>query len=300
MKSLCEGIPTRHQRQHPWLASLGGAIVIIGHVAGIKDLEPGLLESGQALTGVADVRQTIPLLDLFLDPSVILILGIVRIRHAPFVAGKDRSGLEDAVNFGIHPNSVGGVARCLDGIRGIVAGILEGHLHKVALHRTALLGAQLRVSLAQLVAPVDLILVQSEAGNVGPGEFANIAHRTADAAADIQNLEVGRRWGKTKLAGQIVLVTADRFTKVLVRVTVGKVERLAPSPFVKERGEIVVRVDERLVISVALVGLVGRMQTIVLIDTAIDVGIACQRFFLRQVNRVVLCDVRVLRRKMKW
>ena len=139
----------------------------------------------------------------------------------------------------------------------------------------ALLGAQLRVSLAQLVAPVDLILVQSEAGNVGPGEFANVAHRSADAAADIQNLEVGRRRGKAKLAGQIVLVTADRFTKVLVRVTVGKVERLAPSPLVKERGEVVVRVDERLVISVALVGLVGRMQPIVLIDTAIDIGIAC-------------------------
>ena len=240
LKSLREGIPAWHKRKHPRLASLGSAIVIIGHIAGVEDLESGFLESIQTNAGVTDVWQTITFLNLLLDSSVVLVLGIVRIRHAPFVAGKYRSGLEDAVNFGIHSNSVGGVARCLDGIRGVIAGILEWHLHKVTLHRPALLGAQLRVSLAQLIAPIDLILVQSEAGNVGPGEFANIAHRSSDATSDIQNFEVGCRRGEAKLAGQIVLMAADRLTKVLVRVPIGKVERLAPSPLVKERGEVIV------------------------------------------------------------
>ena len=171
---------------------------------------------------------------------MLLIIGIVLIRHAPLVAGKDRTGLQDAVNFGIHPHSIGRVARRLDGIRGIVARILERHAHEVALHRSALLRSQLRVSLAELVAPVDLILVQSEARNIGAGEFANVAHGAADATSDVHYLEIGCRRRKTELAGQIMLVAADGFAKVLMRVTEGKVKRLPPAPLVKEGGEVVV------------------------------------------------------------
>ena len=67
-------------------------------------------------------------------------------------------------------------------------------------------------------------------------------------------------------------------------ITVRKMERLPPSPLVEKSGKIIIRVDERLVLGVALLN-VGRMKSVVLVNASLHVVIASKTCFLSKSNQ---------------
>ncbi len=122
----------------------------------------------------------------------------------------------------------------LNRIGRVVGIVLKRHIHEITLDGAALGRPQLRVEVAELVAPVHLVLVEGEAGNVRPREFADVAHGTTDAAADVEDLEFGCGAGEGEFGGEVVFVSADGFGECFVGVSVGEVEGLSPAPFVEE------------------------------------------------------------------
>ena len=75
-------------------------------------------------------------------------------------------------------------------------------------------GAPAALLSAQLVAAVDLELVQSQRGHVGRGEAVDVARRPADAAAAVQDLGA---LVHAELAREVVLVAEDRLAEVLLQ-----------------------------------------------------------------------------------
>lgn len=65
-----------------------------------------------------------------------------------------------------------------------------------------------------------------------------------------------------------------------VGVSVGKVEGLSPSPFVEERGQVVVGVDERFVFLVSLICIVGGVEAVVFVDSTLHISWGGQAFLL--------------------
>mmetsp|Transcript_12625 Transcript_12625/g.30809 ORF Transcript_12625/g.30809 Transcript_12625/m.30809 type:complete len:351 (-) Transcript_12625:541-1593(-) len=234
LEPLRERIPGGHQRKHPWLASAmvlasllarrirsGGArlptsIIIVHQIPLLQNLEPRLLQRRQAVMRRRDVREPISLLDLLLDRYVLGIVGIVLVRQAPLVAGEDCAGPEYAVDLRVASDAIRRVARRLDGVGRVEARRFERLLHEVSLDRTTaniresivVVVLEVCIGVTELVAPVDLILIQSQSRDVGPSELADVAHGTPDAASHIEDFHACHG-GRAPLLHHITILVCD-------------------------------------------------------------------------------------------
>mmetsp|Transcript_23090 Transcript_23090/g.34388 ORF Transcript_23090/g.34388 Transcript_23090/m.34388 type:complete len:222 (-) Transcript_23090:127-792(-) len=221
---------------------------------------------------MTNIRQPIPLLNLLLHPQMLLILRIEVIRHTPLITGKHSPWLQHTIYLTVHPHAIRRMTRGLNRICRIICPISKGHVHEITLHRTATGGPELWIGVAQLIASIDLILVEGQSGHVCTGEFANVAHGATDAASYVEYLEFGCIRREGKFGGEVVFVAADGFSEGFVGVAVGEVEGLSPAPFVEEGGEVVVRVDEGFVFLVSLGGFGGGVEAIVFVNAAFHVS----------------------------
>mmetsp|Transcript_23156 Transcript_23156/g.48916 ORF Transcript_23156/g.48916 Transcript_23156/m.48916 type:complete len:403 (-) Transcript_23156:108-1316(-) len=276
---------------------LPSAVFVQDAIPLVKDLESRSLQGVETMGHGGDVGQSVPFLDLFLDSDVLGIGRVVTVGEAPFVAGEDGAGFEDAVDFGVTFEAVGGVAGGFDGVGGVEGGGGEGLGHEVSLDGTAeefwflLVAAmhdKMRIRATQLVPPVDLILIQRQPRHVTPREFANVPHRPSDAAAHVQNPDVrhgqllplassapqpAQRPRQIQHPRQVKLVPPRRLVEALAGPAIRKVEAAAPAPLVEQRGQIVVGVDELGVLGVAgLDGRGGRLEGFVGLDGGGDGG----------------------------
>ena len=71
--------------------------------------------------------------DVHLDPDVFVVVGIVRLGHAPLVEGEDTARLEYAVDLGEALGYVTGVTRRLDGVGAIEAVVGKRHAAEIFL-----------------------------------------------------------------------------------------------------------------------------------------------------------------------
>mmetsp|Transcript_15439 Transcript_15439/g.24374 ORF Transcript_15439/g.24374 Transcript_15439/m.24374 type:complete len:478 (-) Transcript_15439:198-1631(-) len=270
LEALGEDVPAGHERQVPDLGARG-VVLVKGHVARLQQLKAHLLKRLVHLPGGDHVRQPVPFLNGLLDLAVLLVLGIVLVCEAPLVAGEHAPGLQHPHDLPIHLQPVGGVARGLDGVRAVEALVREGHLHEVALHRPHPLLQPLRP--VEGVAALHLVLVEGDPGDVRSSELGDVAVGAPDAATAVQQLIPGLG---AQAAGEVVLVPADGLSEGLERPAVGKVETRAPAPLIKQRGQLVVGVDQGCVVAVS--GLLPSfrviMQVVVLVNPCIDIDIS--------------------------
>mmetsp|Transcript_5182 Transcript_5182/g.11727 ORF Transcript_5182/g.11727 Transcript_5182/m.11727 type:complete len:269 (+) Transcript_5182:198-1004(+) len=257
----------------PSSSHLPSSILIIHQIPLLQNLKPSILQRRQTMMRRCNIRQPIPLLNLLLNRNMFLIFPIVLIRQTPLVACKNSTGLENAVNLRVASNTIRSMTRRLDGIRSIKARLLERLLHEIALHRpTAHVGEsgmrilripKMSIGTTQLVAPVDLVLIQCQSRDVGASELANVAHWTANAASDVQHLDtrhgrraslprflipilfaivhlpihaipnLAQRTTQIQLTRQVKFMPPRRLLERFVRVAIRKVEGGAPPPFVK-------------------------------------------------------------------
>lgn len=89
---------------------------------------------------------------------------------------------------------------------------------------------------------INLVVIVVQAGDVGTGELGDLAGRTADTAADIEDLH---SLLDANAVGKIVLVTGDGLLERLAMGKAAEMERLSPSVLVQISGEIVVASQER-------------------------------------------------------
>ena len=116
-------------------------------------------------------------------------------------------------------------------------------------------------------------LIKRDTNNVSTGEFGDVSHGSADAAADVQHAVT---WLDIKATREVVFVTRDRLLERLVLHLVRKMEALAPPPFVEEGGQLVVGVDEGGVGRVAAfeAGLFVVVQIVVCVDPFVHIDVA--------------------------
>lgn len=114
------------------------------------------------------------------------ILLVIFVCQTPFVARKDLSGFQYAENLGEDLGAVRGMASSFNGVDAIKVLVGERQLHEIPLHALTLpFQPVLRV---ELVAPEDLVVVDGDALDLGPGEPRDVAHGAPDAAAAVQQL----------------------------------------------------------------------------------------------------------------
>jgi hypothetical protein len=88
-------------------------------------------------------------------------------------------------------------------IKGVLPKLL-GELHKVPLDKVDLAG---QPGLAGLhVRPLDLVVVDGDAGDIRVGEAGDLPCGTADAASDVEDAGAG---SEVELVGEVVLVSGE-------------------------------------------------------------------------------------------
>mmetsp|Transcript_34153 Transcript_34153/g.53391 ORF Transcript_34153/g.53391 Transcript_34153/m.53391 type:complete len:264 (+) Transcript_34153:258-1049(+) len=179
-------------------------------------------------------------------------LGIVLVvswQDDPFVAAKDRTLLQALSNATEHFPPVGGVAGGLNLVGTIesfgfefVADILKVALDDLAAVVEALHGTV-------LVRNFDLVLVERDTGYTAAGETSNVAHRTSDAASDVEDLVA---LSYSQLHGKEKFGPLDTLFKGFSNETRCEMKRLSPSPFIKVRYQVVKGVHHTFVLELTL------------------------------------------------
>lgn len=283
LKALRQEIPRGLQRRHPRLnrvAHGGHGQIRLGH-----HFKAGLLERGEAISGGANIRQAIAQFNVFFQTSVLGIVGIVQIRHAPFVTGEYGPRFENIVNLSVAGRAIRSVARRFNSVGSIkqkrgCRGCSDqgrGQFHKIALDTSHL---RVRIGCVQFVPALDLVRIECQAGNAALQKGANGASGSANATSHIQNV-LGRSKAVLELRGECVFVTTNRSHESFPGKLKGEMKGIAPAPFVKDRGEVIIGVHELLVLfgSGGCVR-VAMMQGIVLVNSRIDIVGAGQTAFL--------------------
>mmetsp|Transcript_29773 Transcript_29773/g.65184 ORF Transcript_29773/g.65184 Transcript_29773/m.65184 type:complete len:279 (-) Transcript_29773:260-1096(-) len=183
-------------------------------------------------------------LDSFLDTHVVLVVGIVGVKHHPLVTTELSTFLEHAVDATEALHTVRGVAGGFDLI-GRVEGVgIKGKVLEVAL------GASADVVETHggivLVTNVHLVLVNGDTSDIGTTEDSNVSHGSTHSTSDIQHLHARL---KAETRGKVVLSTLDGLHEGFVLVARSKVKGLAPTIFV-EVSHNVVKVIHHLGVSV--------------------------------------------------
>mmetsp|Transcript_47091 Transcript_47091/g.78934 ORF Transcript_47091/g.78934 Transcript_47091/m.78934 type:complete len:226 (-) Transcript_47091:67-744(-) len=170
------------------------------------------------------------------------------------------------------------MAGCFDGKHSIERCILERQFHEIALHTAVQCRQALR--LGQLIATLNLILVEGDTGHLGPSVCSDVATRTTNATSTVEHLLATR---DPQFASQVIFMAPDTLDEAFARAQSGKVEALAPTPLVEQRGQFVVRIDKGLILGLPLLnpGLVTLLyvirvvvQGVVAIDPLVHVNLA--------------------------
>lgn len=213
----------------------GEGVVADGHVLVAEKLKASGLHGGEGLLDPAHVGDTITLLDAETNLTVSEVVVVVVLGHEPLVDTESTTGLEHTVNLAVDALEGGGVDGSLNGVDGVEAVVLEGHLHEVALDEVELLGQTLLGSVGG--GAVDLVVVVVEASDVGARELGNLTRRATDTAANVQDphalLDVHR-------VGEVVLVAGNGLVEGLAVGEATEVEGLAPAVLVQIGRKVVV------------------------------------------------------------
>ena len=204
----------------------------------VLELEAGVLHGLDTLGDADHVGDTVTLLDTETDTAVLGVVVVVIVGHQPLVDTEGAAGLEDAENLRVDTDQLGSVHGGLNGVNGIEAVVGELHLHEVALDEGHLVGETLLLGVVG--GAVDLVVVVVETGDVGTGELDDLTGRSADTAADVQNLHA---LGDTSLHGEVVLVAGDGLVEGLAVGEATEVEGGAPAVLVEIGGQVVVAGD---------------------------------------------------------
>lgn len=171
----------------------------------LDNLETGGLHRLVDLGVVDDRRKAVALLDAKLDVVVLLVLlfvpvalvllsfqtspyiRVVFVGHAPLVHTKEAARLESLVDFAEASRLVGRVTGCLDRECGIVRARRDLERHKVGQDERAQVANA--VLLIDAAGTLDLVVVVVDTGDACLRELGNVAHGTADSAADVERLQ---------------------------------------------------------------------------------------------------------------
>lgn len=216
----------------------GGSVGAGSEILVVLELETGVLHGLDTLGDADHVGDTVALLDTETDAAVLGVLVVVLVGHQPLVDTEGAAGLENAEDLRVDANQLGSVHSSLDGVDGVEAVVGELHLHEVALDEGHLVRETLLLGVVG--GAVDLVVVVVEAGDVGAGELDNFTCRSADTAADVQNLHA---FGDAGLHGKVVLVAGDGLVEGLAVGEAAEVERRAPTVLVEIGGQVVVADD---------------------------------------------------------
>jgi hypothetical protein len=160
------------------------------------------------------------------------------------------------------------------------------------------------IFVTKFIPTIDLVLIEGEARHVGKGEAANVAHWTANAAANVEDFVSIRAANEAKLAGEVVLMAADGFAEGFKGIAVGKVEGGTPTPFVKQSGKIVVTVDESLVFCISSFFVIFLMKFEVAINARVDIrrglefSLLYERIFIMRCSEYMLRSVNHRKRRL--
>ncbi len=212
---------------------------------------------------MGEIGQAVALLDLLLDAAVLRVAAVVEVGEAPLVDREVGAGLEHALDALEEGDAVGRVAGGLDAVGGVVAVRLEGQVHEVRHDELAAVGEP--GLLGELAAAADLVVVGVDAGDLGAGVLGDVAHRAADAAAEVHGLHARV---EAQLAGEEALVALERVAELLVLEARREVEAVAPAELVEVGDQVVVLVHQRAVGALALVaaGLAVVVELAVVLD----------------------------------
>ena len=141
--------------------------------------------------------------------------------------------LEHSVDFTVHSLAAWCVTSSLNRVDSIEGRILEWKLHEVSLHRSCLIGQS--AGLGQLVSAHHLVVVDGDSCHICTSEFRNVSQRSANAAANIQNLVA---LAHSDATSQVPLVALDTLVVGLTLTGVREMEALTPSPLVEECGKL--------------------------------------------------------------
>ena len=153
----------------------------------------------------------------------------------------------------------------------------ERQVHEISLNRR---DVGVRIARIQLVAPIDLVRIERDAGDLALQELGNVARRPRNAATDVENL-FGVSKAVYQLGRQLVFVASNGFVKGLVGKLVAEMEGGSPSPFVKDGGQIVVSINELLVRRDARFRVGLAMQSAVLVNAVTNIVGTRQSLFLQ-------------------
>lgn len=130
----------------------------------------------------------------------------------------------------------------------------------------------------EFVATLHLVRIEGNAGDAALQKAAQIAHGATNTASDIEDVIVPGLDGE--VTAEVIFVATNRLVKGFARVLVAEMKARTPAPFVKDRGEIVVRVDQGLVGLIFRVGAFFLVKLRVIVDSLIDRFRSAQSIFL--------------------
>lgn len=198
----------------------GAALVLLGGVVGLGDVEAGGLDGGEQLGGGLEGRGEAEALDLRAELGVLGVVGVELLGEDPLVADEGRAGLEGAEDLGVvvDGRGEGGAGGGLDGesaIEGVVAdalvrvevGCLAGELGPAVVAAAAGEGVGVRVDADDLGA-------LEEAGDGAAG-----------AAVEAGGIEEGAGLVEAGGVGEGLLVLGERGVDGLVLVAGREVRR---------------------------------------------------------------------------
>jgi hypothetical protein len=170
---------------------------------------------------------------------------VVQIGEAPFVAGKDCSWFEYVEDLLIARSAIGCVTRGFNRIGSVKGLVLKGQSHEIALDARHI-GVRCRGGV-EFIASLYLIVIERETGNAALQERGNVTGWSGNAATHVQYMLAWSVARRSQLRRQDIFMTSNRFVKRLPRVLKGKMKGTAPAPFVKDSGQIVIGIHERLI-----------------------------------------------------
>mmetsp|Transcript_25277 Transcript_25277/g.63400 ORF Transcript_25277/g.63400 Transcript_25277/m.63400 type:complete len:353 (-) Transcript_25277:171-1229(-) len=224
----------------------------------------GLLQCSIHLFGGGNIGKTVTFLDTLLDGTMLGVVRVILVGHAPLVGSEESSGLHNTHQLSVAGRLVRSMSGGLTLVHSVEGVILKRQLHKVAL----LEGDQVSqtLSLCVVLGTLDLVLVESDTSHIDVGKTSDGTSRSTNTASSIQHLLSGLQ---LHLHSQPVLVTSERGVETLVLGTHGEMEAATPTILIKVSGQTVVLVHQSFIVHLALLQ-ISLVKVHVLVDRVLD------------------------------